>query len=444
VVPLDLAAAALALAPIALLAMVGADARWLAALGGEISAHWQIPAGVPFAALPTSGWHNLPVLAELAFHGLERTGGERALLGAQLAACAAALWFVRRDIRAGGGNERQAALVLPLVVLTAAPAFLVVRVQLFSLALFPALLYLLRSEARTPSRRIWLVPPLLALWTNLHGAVLFGLAGFACYLLCERRRHSPRESLALTAAGVAALLATPALLQTPAYFRSVLGNEAARRGVGLWAPLSLSSGWGMLLTGGGLVLLVFALRARPRRFELLLLAGLAAMSIETSRSGVWFVLAAAVPAARALPRINPLERSWLALPLLALSLAAVGTSLFEGPDSAGAGGPLLARTLVLAHGHPVLADDALAEQVALAGGRIWAGDPIDAFAPAAQRAYIAWLRGEPGGDRLVARTRIALVVPGGASEQRLLRSGDFRLVARDRNASLYLRRRAAG
>ena len=57
-----------------------------------------------------------------------------------------------------------------------APALLVVRSQLFSLALFPLLVLLLRGEARAPSRRIWLLVPLVALWSNLHGGVLLAPA----------------------------------------------------------------------------------------------------------------------------------------------------------------------------------------------------------------------------------------------------------------------------
>ena len=51
-----------------------------------------------------------------------------------------------------------------------------IRGQLFSLPLFAVCVLLLRAETREPSRRIWLLVPLLALWGNLHGAVLTGAA----------------------------------------------------------------------------------------------------------------------------------------------------------------------------------------------------------------------------------------------------------------------------
>ncbi len=430
---------ALALVPVAAIGWVGADARWPAALGALVTRGWRIPVGLPFAGLPSAGWHNVPVLAELVFHWLDLLGQERALLGAQLAAVATALFLVQRDARREGADDRQLALLPPLVMLAAAPALLVVRLQLFSLVCFPLLLALLRSDARRPSRRIWLAPALLALWANLHGAVLVGLAAFACYLACERLLRTPFESVLLAAAGMLGLVATPALLQTPAYFYAVLGNEAARRGVGLWAPPSLSF-WDVLLVGVGGLLFVCALRARPRPrlFELLLFAGLALMTAHAARAGVWLVLALAAPAARALPRATAQWRPTPVVPALLL-LACVVLGLGRGPARYGAGEPLLRQTLALAAGRPLLADDALAEQVALGGGRIWVGNPIDAFARPLQRQYIAWLLGKPAGDPLLRRSTLVLVRRGGASERRLRSLGGFTAAAGDTYAVLYRR-----
>jgi len=53
---------ALATAACALMATVGADARWLVALGGEIADSGRIPDGVPFATAGSDGWQNVPAL----------------------------------------------------------------------------------------------------------------------------------------------------------------------------------------------------------------------------------------------------------------------------------------------------------------------------------------------------------------------------------------------
>ena len=68
---------------------IGADARWLPALGRIVVQRGEIPNGVPFASAPSSGWHNVPVLAELIMHSLTSVAGDRGLLAAQVVAVAA-------------------------------------------------------------------------------------------------------------------------------------------------------------------------------------------------------------------------------------------------------------------------------------------------------------------------------------------------------------------
>ena len=136
--------------------------------------------------------------------------------------------------------RRSAALAIALLLLVPAcfGPIVAIRGQLFSLPLFAVCVLLLRSETREPSRRIWLLVPLLALWGNLHGAVLTGAAVAGAYLIFERGRKRPGESVAVMAASALALCANPALWNTPAYVLGVMQNEAARQAIGLWAPLS--------------------------------------------------------------------------------------------------------------------------------------------------------------------------------------------------------------
>src|SRR5581483_3589555 len=219
-------------------------------------------------------------------------GGDRGLVLAQAAAAATAFGALACGLRREAGGA--AALGVSLVVLAGAlPAVAVTNVSLFSLALFPLLLGLLEREARAPSRRIWLAVPLLALWGNLHGAVLAGWALLALYLVLALARRAPARAGAVLAAATLALLAGPELWDTPRYYWGVFGNEAARRRVGLWTPLS---------TGAFDLLLALAL-ARARRFhrcEAVAIAGLAAATVDVARNGVWLLLVAAYPAARSL------------------------------------------------------------------------------------------------------------------------------------------------
>ena len=122
--------------------------------------------------------------------------------------------------------------------------------------------------------------------------------------------------------------------------------------------------------------------ARARAlWELVALAGLALLTLHAARGGVWLALYAVPLAAtgfggraraRALPR--------LARPVaLALLAAVADRRRARAAPERRQRHARAQRTLALAHGTPVLAEDLLAEQVADAGGRVWVANPIDAF-----------------------------------------------------------------
>ena len=146
------------------------------------------------------------------------------------------------------------------------------RPQLFTLALFPLVLDLLlaaRLDGRL--RRLALVPPLLVLWANLHGAFPAGLALVAVFTIeaaLARARWRP-FALALAAAALASQL-----------------NPASGRALG-WAVGYVATSWGYIveerppdiLTGPGLA------------FAALLLAALAS-ALALGREGVGRALGA--------------------------------------------------------------------------------------------------------------------------------------------------------
>ena len=410
------------------LGAVGADSRWLAALGREIVETRAIPEGVPFAAAASSEWPNVLVLAELAFRSLHLLG-ERGFLLAQVVAVGFGFAVLARDARRGGASETATALVLLAVVVGAFTALAIARLQLFSIAFFPLMLWLLRRETDNPSRRIWLLVPLIAIWGNLHGAVLVGLAVAAAYLLFERARVNAVEAALVGLAAALALLANPALLQTIDYYRGVLTNEAARRGTGLWEPLSLSSPFDVLFLAIAGALLALALRARPRLWEVLALAGLVFLTLRTARSGVWLLFTAAGPAARALP-MTAIPRRPVAVAVATALAVAILLGLARGPRTVGATDELVESAIERAGPTPILAEALLAEQVALAGGTVWVSNPLDAFSRQDQRLYLDWLDGRPAGDAALAYARVVLVEEGGRPEARLRLDERFRPFAR--------------
>jgi len=425
----------------AAVAAVGADARWLAALGGAIVQAGRIPASIPYAAAPSHDWANVPVLAELVFHWLEALGGDRGLIAAQAVAVAAALTLLLRDMRLAGASDASRAVVIVAIPFAAVSALLVVRAQLFSLPLFALTALLLRAEVRQPSRRIWLLVPLVALWSNLHGAVLAGLFIATAYLLLERRKRELWTALGVLVAAWGALFLTPALGRTGHYYWSVLHSEPAASGFGLWAPLSFHNPLDVLFVVFTVPLLAFALRAQPKRWELASLVILAVSTLHVGRNSVWLVFFAAVPGAvglhvrRARPKRDLLLAcAWL-VPIILLVTALVRT-----PPRTVAGPALRAATVRLAAGRPILADPEDAEQLALDGRRVWIANPIDAFDRADQRLYLSWLRGRPAGEALVRRHGVVLVQLDSTAQRRLARDAGFREVARDSVAVLYARR----
>lgn len=433
----------LILAVAALVGRVGSDARWLAALGRLIVLHRSIPAGIPFAADASSHWPNAPVLAELIFHWLEQAMGDRGLMVAQLLALAVALVVLIADARSGGAQAPGTSRALLLAGLSSISALAVARAQLFSLALFPVLCWLVRSEARHPSNRIWLAVPLLALWSNLHGGALVGLAVLEAYLLLGRVRTQPVVAVLLAAAAAAALCATPALLHTLSYYRGVLTGEAVGSGEGLWAPLSLGSPLDVLFILCAAGLLVQFWRARADRWEQVVALGLLVMAIQASRNGLWLALFLVPPAARSFaPR-----RQWrlLIAPAAAVSAGLLVFGLIRGPVLEGASAPLVARAISLAHGSPVLASADIDEQVALAGGSIVVGDPIDAFPQRDQAAYLNWLEGSRRAlGRLDKGVQVVLVMRTGAAQRAVAEDPAFALAGADPQALLYARRPSAG
>ena len=132
-------------------------------------------------------------------------------------------------------------------------------------------------------------------------------------------------------------------------------------------------------------------------------------------------------------------RAWRSRSRVGL-LVAVVIGLAHGPLPSGATSQMLTRTIALAHGTPVLAEDLLGEQVADAGGRVWVANPIDAFRESDQRLYVEWLRGLPAGDAALAHApRVVLVRYDGKAERRLRDDPDFRKVSGDTRAVLYER-----
>ena len=435
------ASVALAVGVTMLWGVVGADARWLAALGQTVVAAGRIPHGLPFAAAPTLHWHNVMALAEIVFWTLERLLGERGLVLAQALAVGVAFAVLARGALRAGASRQAIASTCLLVTLGAFPSLAIVRVQLFSLALFPILLELLRRDACERSNRIWLVVPLLAIWSNLHGTVLLGLVATMVYLIVARLREQPLETAAVAALCVIALCLNPAGIHTFSYFRDVLSNAAAQRGEGMWAPLSLRAPLDALFIAAGVVLALRASRARPRAWELVVILMVTVMTVHSGRSGIWLLFILFGPAAVGARRGSPWRRRTVVM--VGASLAAILAGAVRGPVATGGDLRTINQAIHLARGTPILASAIDAEQIALSGGKVWVSDPIDAFQPQVQVAYLDWLDGKSGSlTRLGTNVRVALVSRGSREDALMRRSPAFHVVGHFPGSELFERNHA--
>jgi hypothetical protein len=99
------------------------------------------------------------------------------------------------------------AVLCTLVVLATYTRTQVIRPQLFSVPLFCVILYALTEAERGRVRPLMFLPVLFALWVNLHGAWIVGLACVGCWLAFTVVTTRDRR-VALVALGVATVLAT--------------------------------------------------------------------------------------------------------------------------------------------------------------------------------------------------------------------------------------------
>jgi hypothetical protein len=281
-------------------------------------------------------WIDQQWLAQVAFYALWLLGGMKAAVLAHAALLAVAFGSALLAARRLGASVKSVALVGVAAVLVA-PWALQMRAQSFALPLFVWLLWLLAADSRAPSRRVFLVLPLLVVWANLHGtvvlaALLVALRGLT-YGVAEARR-APRaagwipRTLALTLGPFGCLFASPYGLDLVGYYHSLLLNPVFRRFIDEWGASTPSPAtMAFYLLAFGSVWLLARQRTRLTLFEQLALIASIAAGITALRSIVWFGLVALL----FLPLLLDGELSeWKARPMgrqlrLGLGVAAVAT-----------------------------------------------------------------------------------------------------------------------
>ena len=318
---------------------------WMTLVAGREIAQYGLPSHEALTVMPLGHrWTDQQWLAQIVFYTVDKVGGIRLAVLLNIALVTVTLALGVAFARKREASARST-LIIAIFTMLVAPWSWQLRAQALALPLFVVVLALAASDVRTPSRRVFLALPLVALWANLHGSVLVGagivslagIVGFARRATRGTGAPGYGRSLVLAAAPWACLFASPYAWHLPAYYRLMLFTSPVSKVIVEWqAPKP--HGWYLIFFGVAAVTAVIAVWQRRRLgwYEIAILAVTLAGSLRSGRGIVWFALAVLVLLPTALDgalgdRSPPLRRrvglalGTTSLAVLALSLVAVAS-----------------------------------------------------------------------------------------------------------------------
>ena len=155
--------------------LMDGDTGWHIRTGEYILAHHAVPTQDLFSfSRPGAPWFAWEWLTDVLFSVLFRIGALKAIVlfaGVLIGIYATVL--LRYSIWRGA-NALVAAFTTFLAVGSSTMHFLA-RPHLFTLVLVPVCLWLVETDRRKNTRLVWLLVPVTAIWTNLHGGFLIFL-----------------------------------------------------------------------------------------------------------------------------------------------------------------------------------------------------------------------------------------------------------------------------
>jgi hypothetical protein len=240
-------------------------------------------------------WVDQQWLAQLGIYGLWRVGGLKLLMLVHALLVTSGIAGAAVLARKLGATARSVTWIAIPVLIAYYPVASVMRPQTFAFPLFTAVLWLVLTDARHPSRRIFLTLPLLVLWANLHGSVLLGagLVSLAGLVSMVSLRRPTGRGLALLLAPWACVFASPYALHLPGYYEKILIGGDFKDFVTEWAPTTLTATTApvYLLVLGGLWLIGRAGRGIPAIDQLAFVFA-AILAFDAVRNTAWIGLVA--------------------------------------------------------------------------------------------------------------------------------------------------------
>jgi hypothetical protein len=325
-------------------------------------------------------WIDQQWLAHLVYYGSWRLAGYPLVAIVSSAAVAIAFGLLTA-LQIARGAHPQRAVPWTLAAYVVCMGNTVIRAQVLAFPLFVALVWGLLDDSDQPRFRVrvWLVIPLLVLWSNLHGSALLAALIVTAYALYRAFTLRSQRDAWLGYGAVATLaaltvFANPYGLSVLGYYRSLIGNTVVRQYITEWGPPS----FGNIFSIGFIAMLLatclvqgYALGKgrRPSAPAAALLVLTALLASQGIRYQAWFgIVAAAVnsealaAAGRAPHELATRVKRGLFGLVATCAIAATGVVLFtsnatfEQLQPTGA----MAAAAVYANDHPavrVLADD---------------------------------------------------------------------------------------
>ncbi len=255
-----------------------------------------IPHVDPYSFTSDIPWVNHEWLAEVAMDLVWTAAGAPGLILLKMGLIGAALLFVARVLKFDHIEGPQRDLLLFAAIAGMWARVFVIRPQVFSVALFAAVLWILRSAKRGRTSRLWLLPLVFAIWVNLHGGWIVGLGVLVMWTAVEAspfRRFGIRwpVPIAVTILSALATLLNP---YGPGMWTFLAGSVGLNRpNVNDWRPLFDSGATVIVpwLISATLAVVAFA-RGRgsiPVTHALIVLA-LAVGSMRVNRLDIFFTL----------------------------------------------------------------------------------------------------------------------------------------------------------
>jgi hypothetical protein len=413
------------------------DLAYQLRLGGLVWRHASIPRFDAFTFTANGrAWTDQQWLAQAVLWPVWRVGGWPALVLLRSALIGLTFTLVFLACRAAGARRTPSAL-LALASFGACMLGLALRPQLIAFALFAAVAWLVASRDAHP-RRLWLLPGLVAIWSNVHGSFFLGPVMIGLAALEPRDAVDRRSLVRVGVVSAAASLANPSGAGVFGYVLSIATNPAIGRGVTEWAPPSISDAAGAAFFASVAALLVwFARSSRRLSWPTIVTLGVFfVLGLQSGRGTFWWDLLVPVVVARILasetvhreepdPRVTPVMAAVVALAIGATAFAFLPTRRASSDTVSNAPIRLTqALRTILRPEEPVFAPQTWSSwfELELPRHGVFVDSRIELFPEAVWRDYFDVSEARDGWRRILDRWGVRVVVADPDRQPALVRA----------------------